>query len=124
MRSWSQYKFTPGESRDLRIYFGSNDFIEKNLTPDLITLGPNFPNPFRNETVIPFTLPGVDKSYLVDLSVYNLNGQKVTKLVDGNLNGGFHQIVWNNGSPVTITQPGVSILKLKVEGSGINRQLS
>jgi len=124
MRSRDQYKFTPGEARNFRIYFGSDDFIERNLTPDLITLGPNFPNPFQSETVIPFTLPGVDKSYRVDLSAYNLNGQKVVKLIDGNLNGGFHQIVWNSSTPVTNTRPGVYILKLRVVGNGLNHQLS
>ncbi|MCX6641445.1 MAG: carboxypeptidase regulatory-like domain-containing protein [bacterium] len=50
------------------------------------------PNPFNPETSIRFQLP---EAGMVSLSVYNLRGQRVAKLVNGNMESGAHQVTWN-----------------------------
>ena len=54
---------------------------------------PNYPTPFNPQTTIPYHLP--DGSG-VKLSVYNMTGQRVRRLVDdGNKPAGHHQITWD-----------------------------
>jgi hypothetical protein len=65
---------------------------EGNGIPVSYKLYQNYPNPFNPTTTIEYHLPAV--SY-VDLSVYNLLGQKVVTLVSGNKNAGFHQVKWD-----------------------------
>jgi len=52
----------------------------------------NSPNPFRESTVINFSIP-VDQ--YVTLDIYNKSGQKVNTLINQSLNAGAHQIVFN-----------------------------
>ena len=52
----------------------------------------NYPNPFNPTTQIRFSIP---KSTHVTLSIYNMMGQKVRTLIDGQLSAGAHSTQWN-----------------------------
>ncbi len=52
----------------------------------------NFPNPFNPSTTISFSIP--NNSH-VNLSIYNIRGQKVKQLVDEDMQLGQHKISWN-----------------------------
>ncbi len=56
-----------------------------------IALG-NYPNPFNPETTINYSLNIDDR---VEISIYNLKGQKVKTLVNGYQTSGQHEVVWN-----------------------------
>jgi hypothetical protein len=72
--------------------------------PANFELAQNFPNPFlsgakspalggRNpETVIEYQLPRASE---VEISIFNLQGQKVATLVKGHQTAGAHKIIWN-----------------------------
>lgn len=55
-------------------------------------LSQNYPNPFSDLTYIGYTLP---EEAVVELSIYNLVGQKVTTLVSGRKPAGSHMVTWN-----------------------------
>jgi hypothetical protein len=55
-------------------------------------LSQNFPNPFNPATMINYQLPKASK---VELSVYNLLGQKVTILVSEKQQAGQYQVTWD-----------------------------
>ena len=65
---------------------------EMRLLPESFELTQNYPNPFNPETVIPFALPEASQ---VRLTIYNVLGQQVARLVDDRLSAGFHKISWN-----------------------------
>jgi Cohesin domain/FlgD Ig-like domain/Putative Ig domain len=60
--------------------------------PTGYTLYQNFPNPFNPATEIRFDLPAPTP---VKLTVYNLLGAEVAVLIDGELPGGHHTVVWD-----------------------------
>ncbi len=62
------------------------------ISPKLLTIEQNYPNPFAASTAIPFV---VSRGGHVSLSVYDLLGREVAMLVDGVLPAGRHSVTWN-----------------------------
>ena len=78
----------------------THNMPEINNVPNSAVLYQNYPNPFNPNTNISFMLP---KKLKVELSIYNILGEKVAELVSGTLNNGFHSYVWeavNNSSGI------------------------
>jgi hypothetical protein len=59
--------------------------------PKEYNLSQNFPNPFNPKTIINYELPITN---FVELTIYNLLGQKVITLINEHQNAGYHQIEW------------------------------
>ena len=60
--------------------------------PARFELGPNYPNPFNPSTNIPYQLAASSE---VRLEVFNLLGQRLATLVDGERPAGFHTATWH-----------------------------
>jgi len=60
--------------------------------PTVFALDQNFPNPFNPATTIGYQLP---KNSYVNLSIYNLLGQKVETLVSTHQVAGYYNVNWN-----------------------------
>jgi flagellar hook assembly protein FlgD len=58
----------------------------------MFKLSQNYPNPFNPTTAIGYQLSAVSD---VDLSIYNLLGQKVATLVNECQQAGHHQVEWD-----------------------------
>ena len=67
--------------------------LEKStLLPVKFALWQNFPNPFNPSTVISWQLAA---SSNVDLSIFNLLGQKVVTLISEKQPAGYYQVEWD-----------------------------
>ncbi len=62
--------------------------------PNKVSLFRNYPNPFNSSTVIKFRTA---EAIYANLSIYNIRGQKVETLIDGNINAGEYNLQWNAG---------------------------
>ncbi|MDZ7266603.1 MAG: immune inhibitor A [candidate division KSB1 bacterium] len=62
-----------------------------NALPTEYALGNNYPNPFNPQTTIAFALP---QSGRVVLTILNSLGQEIERLVDADMQAGFHKVVW------------------------------
>jgi len=67
---------------------------DNNEIPSEYTLTDSYPNPFNAQTSISFDVPTASK---VSLEVYNIMGQKVATLVNGNVEAGTHTVFWDAG---------------------------
>ncbi|MCF7808492.1 MAG: T9SS type A sorting domain-containing protein [Candidatus Marinimicrobia bacterium] len=84
------------------------------ITPSDYKLSQNYPNPFNPTTTIEFTLPLAKDN--VNLTVYNMLGQEVIRLVDNASYGpGSHSVNWNSlSADGTPAAAGVYIYELRV----------
>jgi hypothetical protein len=82
--------------------------------PKKYSLGQNYPNPFNPATTISFSLAQSEK---VKLKIYNLLGQEVLTLLNGEKPAGTHQIVWDGRDENGITvASGIYFYKLEAAG--------
>ena len=77
---------------DTPITSGTAIVLSSPATPMAYELMQNYPNPFNPSTSIVFSLP--DHSH-VSLNIYDISGRLVSTLVDGMVDGGVHNVVWN-----------------------------
>ncbi len=65
---------------------------EDELLPFRFELKNNYPNPFNPTTTIEYTIPVKSD---VEISIYNLLGQKVKTIVNGEESAGEHNVSWD-----------------------------
>lgn len=72
------------------------------LIPAITELTQIYPNPFNPQTTVSFSL---NQEADVNISIFNIKGQKVRTLVNDKLETGYHQVVWkgndDNGKQVS-----------------------
>ena len=69
----------------------------------------NYPNPFNPETAVSYQLPAYGK---VELTIYDLRGNKITTLINKYMSAGEHSLVFNGSDLAS----GIYIYTLKVNG--------
>ena len=84
--------------------------------PREFSLEQNYPNPFNPSTSIRFSLPEAGE---VNLSVYNVQGQRVATLTDGLRSAGTHQIRFDAGNLAS----GVYLYRLQTESTTLTRKM-
>ena len=62
------------------------------MKPGTFELSQNYPNPFNPSTALSYQLSALSR---VNLKIYNLLGQEVASLVDGDRLAGYHQETWD-----------------------------
>jgi hypothetical protein len=102
-------------SGDLIISDDVNEFLLHKISaiPNEFSLNQNFPNPFNPTTTIRYSLPQTSD---VKLTIYNLNGQKVSSWVYNKMSPGNYSTDWDGtnfgGHPVS---SGVYLYSLETE---------
>lgn len=81
--------------------FHAQDAAANSVPGDYI-LGQNYPNPFNPSTTIELYLK---QGTQVELSIFNVAGQRVRTLVDGYVGEGRHVYVWNGTDDIGRTMP-------------------
>jgi flagellar hook assembly protein FlgD len=63
--------------------------------PKAFALRQNYPNPFNPSTTISFDVAGTDTKQPVTLSIYDVRGRRVRRLINSELDPGSHKIHWD-----------------------------
>ena len=75
----------------------------------------NYPNPFNPSTNISFTVPSALSNNEVDLSIYSINGEKITTIVRRQLQAGTYISKWDGISKTGAEMPsGVYLYKVSI----------
>ena len=97
-------------------YFSDNVSIYNPITniSNKIILNQNYPNPFNPSTTIEFSIKNQSD---IELTIYNIKGQKIKTLAQNEFAKGRHSIIWNGddefNNPVI---SGIYFYKLEVNG--------
>jgi flagellar hook assembly protein FlgD len=107
-------------------------FIDRNLSNDLVTslseLRPDFgerslaiyPNPVSGQATLVYEIPSAGR---VDVSVWNLSGQRVSNLFSGRQGPGRHEVRWDvRGGKGSRMPSGQYIVTVDVEGRRMQRR--
>ncbi len=84
----------------------ATDIEDEKIEKKEFTLYQNYPNPFNSSTNISYFVP---ENSEINLSIYDIKGELVTTLVEGQSNEGLFNINWNSGKHSS----GVYYAKLK-----------
>lgn len=91
-----------------------------NHIPEQISLE-NYPNPFNPATTISYSLPASGK---VELTIYNMLGQKIRSLIHMYQFAGQHKIIWDGKNAQGIKMPsGIYIYRLRSGKSMISKKM-
>jgi mannose/cellobiose epimerase-like protein (N-acyl-D-glucosamine 2-epimerase family) len=88
---------------------------EENLPSDFVLLQ-NFPNPFNPSSTIRYGLPHRSR---VELAVYNALGQRVSTLIEGGEEAGYHEVTFSGDGLAS----GVYVYRLVAEGTVVTRRM-
>ncbi|NQT35558.1 T9SS type A sorting domain-containing protein [bacterium] len=85
-----------GEADTLSIHLQNLNSVSKEstLAPDIFGITGTYPNPFNSTTTISYSIPS---PATVMLGVYDLAGRRVSKLIDGYMQAGIHNVTLNAG---------------------------
>jgi photosystem II stability/assembly factor-like uncharacterized protein len=84
--------------------------------PTIFALEQNYPNPFNPYTTIKFSLP---EQANVSLKIYNLLGQEVATLAEGEMPAAFHNVVWD-GRNSAGAQVATGMYFYRIEATGVS----
>jgi len=118
-----EFRYFPGSSkRTGLVYIDQVELVQKGATaaefetgslPAAFALHPNYPNPFNPSTRLSYDLAAAGS---VTLTVYDLLGREVRRLVNGRQSAGRHTVEWDGGGVAAKTSSGVYVVRLHVTG--------
>jgi hypothetical protein len=95
--------------------------IEEKRITDLFSLSQADPNPFTSKTTVSYELP---KETAVNVSVYNMLGQKVRDLYSGKRSSGVHSVSWDGtGGSGEKLSSGIYFVRIEVEDKNTSRKV-
>jgi hypothetical protein len=96
-------------------------YIADNNESKSFTLGQNFPNPFNPSTKIAYRL---NKAAQVRLSVYDITGREVNRMIDQYQTIGEYNIAWNsNDQSGQKMASGMYFARLNVDNESVTRKM-
>jgi|GEM_PF-1250253 len=110
------YQILPRDSADIVVSIPTSASLIPESLPADFALLQNYPNPFNPATVIRFDLPTASN---VTLSLFDMLGREVARLVEGNRLAGRYQVTWNAGNHPS----GIYLYQLRAESYVSTRKM-
>lgn len=99
--------------RNLEVEIGTKDWFGNDDQPQKFWLDQNHPNPFNPTTTIKYELP---QRSIVQITIYDLLGGKVTTLVSEKQSAGNKSVIWNaTNNRGQLVSAGVYFYQIRVQ---------
>ncbi|MBU0712310.1 T9SS type A sorting domain-containing protein [bacterium] len=100
-----------GNAPDIGAYEYKTESVifQDELKPNVYKMYSNFPNPFNPITTIKYDIPKISH---VTITIFNIDGQIIDRLVDQKQNAGLYTIMWNASN----CSSGVYFYQIKADG--------
>ena len=92
LRATDSYTFFASGVHKFKIYYGLEDRLAREIIPTTLEVGDIYPNPFNEELFIPLSLPDIKGSYLVEITLSDLNGNRIQQFSNLTLGAGYQRI--------------------------------
>jgi len=107
--------------RELESGFTFYPKVDNNPIVEKVILNNNYPNPFNPTTTISFSIP-YDTN--VFITVYNIKGQKIRKILEGNFEKGNHSVIWDGtDSNNKAVSSGIYFYKLETNNDALMKKM-
>ncbi len=122
LRTTDSFTFTSNNEADSRQNFmivcrcSGNEIAESSTLPVKFGIHDLYPNPFNDQVRISYGLPEAGD---VRLTVFNILGQQVARIAEGNRTAGLHHTQWHAKNMAS----GVYIVKLEAAGQSVVRKV-
>ncbi len=80
-------------------------------------MNPAYPNPFNPTATITFDVPELQN---VSVKIFNITGQLIETLINGNIESGKHEVIWDAGN----LPSGIYFVQLKSGEKTITQKLT
>ena len=98
------------------IVANSYEEIQATVSEVTFSLGAAYPNPFNPTTNLNLTIPSTG---FVNVSIYNMVGQKIAELADGKMEVGNYNLTWNADNAAS----GLYLVKAEYAGNVSTQKL-
>ncbi len=103
---------------------GVNDRGSSRPLPNILGLSQNYPNPFNSTTIIAFAIPPSISNHTAEVSIFNVNGQLVKRLLSKELPAGNYTVRWDGRDEHgTQVSSGVYLCRLNAGGLTMSRKI-
>ena len=93
--------------------------------PSGFSISQNVPNPFNPSTTIEYTVPDGRGTIPVEISIYDLRGRRVRRLVDAERSPGTHRVHWDGRDDAGAAVPsGIYLYRIVAGGFGAVRKMA
>lgn len=117
--------YSRGEGAKLITSINSGNNPYENSLPENQIVASNYPNPFNPETTINFNIPFSYANNLVELTIYDIRGRLIRKLLKEELSAGSYFIKWNGKNDSGLkASSGVYFYSLRVGQKVINGKMN
>ena len=122
---WDGHMSMPGYTDVFLCKFDFTDITsvetEKSIKPSEIEIKSVYPNPFNPSTTIEYSL---NKNSYINLSIYNVAGQKIREIISDEMINGKHNVIWDGmNDKGKIVSSGVYLVNLKSENYSVSKKI-
>ncbi len=115
----------PGQmQRAFELLIGPDSFVQQSIDDrqiDELTMAPNYPNPFSDETTLTYTLP---EELNVELTIFDMLGREIRTLTNGVERAGEHTVTWaGDTSTGSRASSGVYIARLRAGDTTLTERI-